>query len=77
MECDDMAGNVFEWTISLYRPYPYKDDDGQEKEGNGVRVNRGGGWDSIPRVVRCALRGDMCDTETYDDDLGFRIAAQK
>lgn len=72
--CDDMVGNVFEWTRSLYRAYPYDASDGREEiDAEGVRVNRGGGWDSTPRVARCALRGDMCEPETYDHNLGFRV----
>jgi len=72
--CDDMVGNVFEWTRSLYKPYPYDARDGREEmEAEGVRVNRGGGWDSTPRVARCALRGDMCDPDTFDHNLGFRV----
>ncbi|MFB6300757.1 MAG: formylglycine-generating enzyme family protein [Halobacteriales archaeon] len=39
----DMAGNVSEWTLSLYRPYPYDADDGREDPTvNGERVTRGG-----------------------------------
>jgi formylglycine-generating enzyme required for sulfatase activity len=72
--CEDMVGNVFEWTVSLYRPYPYDAQDGREDASTtGVRVNRGGGWDSTNRVTRCSLRGDMCEPETYDINLGFRL----
>ena len=39
----DMAGNLFEWTNSLYKPYPYNAADGREDStGNGSRVIRGG-----------------------------------
>jgi formylglycine-generating enzyme required for sulfatase activity len=76
--CDDMAGNVFEWTRSIYRSYPYVPSDGREaSDGSDVRVNRGGGWNSVRRVTRCAIRGDMCEPECYDEDLGFRVTVLK
>jgi formylglycine-generating enzyme required for sulfatase activity len=74
--CYDMIGNVFEWTRSVYRPYPYQPADGREEmSGDGVRVVRGGGWDSVQRVLRCSLRGDMCPPNCYDSNVGFRVVA--
>jgi formylglycine-generating enzyme required for sulfatase activity len=42
----DMSGNVWEWVSSIYRPYPYKVDDGRESNGNAnsARVLRGGSF---------------------------------
>jgi formylglycine-generating enzyme required for sulfatase activity len=72
--CEDMAGNVAEWTSSLYAPYPWPDEGGPlDVEAEGVRVTRGGGWDSTPRVVRSALRGDMSEPHTDGASLGFRV----
>ena len=55
--CVDMAGNVWEWTRSLYRDYPYRADDGREDvEADGLRVVRGGAFYLDARYVRCAVR---------------------
>ncbi len=80
----DMAGNVWEWTGSLWgtdwrKPtfgYPYVSGDGREDlaAGNDVlRVMRGGSWVSEQRFVRAAhrLRGNP---EYRYDYLGFRCA---
>jgi formylglycine-generating enzyme required for sulfatase activity len=74
--CEDMAGNVAEWTSSRYRFYPHSDVAGQpDAEPDEVRVTRGGGWIATPRVVRCALRGDMRQASYDDGSLGFRVVA--
>jgi formylglycine-generating enzyme required for sulfatase activity len=41
----DMAGSLAEWTSTLYRPYPYRADDGREDAVEpGERVTRGGDY---------------------------------
>ena len=70
--CADMAGNVWEWTGSLYRPYPYDVDDGREDPaGDGLRVLRGGSWYDVASLARCAYR-DWFTPDTRVYDTGFR-----
>jgi formylglycine-generating enzyme required for sulfatase activity len=53
----DMVGNVWEWTSSMHRPYPYEPNDGREDlEAEGNRVLRGGSWLSDQDLARCAVR---------------------
>jgi formylglycine-generating enzyme required for sulfatase activity len=70
----DMAGNVFEWCQSAYRPYPYDPDDGREDLGGGdevIRVLRGGSWYTDRKWARCAYRdGDI--PRHWLDIGGFR-----
>jgi formylglycine-generating enzyme required for sulfatase activity len=69
--CADMSRNVWEWTHSLYRPYPYNNKDGREDEKvTGDRVIRGGSC--YDNNVRCACRYTY-NYNNYFDAVGFRI----
>jgi formylglycine-generating enzyme required for sulfatase activity len=53
----DLAGNVREWTRSVYADYPYDPADGREDvDADGYRVLRGGSWGYDRRDARCAYR---------------------
>ncbi len=69
--CADMTGNVWEWTHSLMKGYPYNATDGRESEIDvGQHVTRGGSFSS-GHNARCASR----DGSTDDANLttGFRL----
>jgi eukaryotic-like serine/threonine-protein kinase len=70
----DMAGNVWEWNISLSRPYPYDPNDGREDlSASGMRALRGGSWDDFTINVRSTIRfrGGPAFRVAY---IGFRCA---
>lgn len=82
--CADMAGNVWEWTRSLWgldaaSPaflYPYSFDDEREDETAGesmMRVARGGSFDHDGKRARCAVRlaGFPSMAHAF---IGFRVA---
>lgn len=70
----DMAGNVWEWCHSLYRPYPYSAGDGREDPvAEGSRVLRGGSFLSNARGARSASRLHL-DPDLRYGHVGFRVA---
>jgi formylglycine-generating enzyme required for sulfatase activity len=70
----DMAGNVWEWTSSIFKPYPYIASDGREQiESTGDRVLRGGSWAHLYKVARVAYRNDSQLNYLYVGS-GFRVA---
>lgn len=70
----NMVGNVWEWTSSLYRPYPYNPVDGRERadtpEGDPRRVHRGGSVHYGADGLRATFRGSSNPSTT----TGFRCA---
>lgn len=71
----DMAGNVWEWTSSLYKGYPYHGDDGREDPvADGGRVVRGGSFGYDRDDVRCASRDDGFPDDRYVI-CGFRVVS--
>jgi formylglycine-generating enzyme required for sulfatase activity len=70
----ELAGNVYEWTTSLHRPYPYLADDGREAaDVEGLRAVRGGSWYTDRDTVRCAYR-DRYNPRGRVVHWGFRLA---
>jgi formylglycine-generating enzyme required for sulfatase activity len=70
----DMAGNVWEWISSLFKPYPYSAADGREDlSASGARALRGGAWSLNGTNVRSANRDG--NSPSYTEHLiGFRCA---
>ncbi len=69
----DVGGNVWEWTLSLYRDYPYRPEDGlNDLTATEPRVSRGGSWVKFQRLARCASRGRFPPDEWLYDQ-GFRV----
>jgi len=71
-----MAGNVWEWCSTLYKPYPYDPGDGRENpEAEGDRVLRGGAFYSGAWGVRCAFRDWFDPYDAFWFIYGFRVVA--
>lgn len=72
----DLHGNAAEWTLSEYRPYPYRDDDGRNATGSGGRrVVRGGSFYDPARRSRSAARLDYPAWQRIFN-VGFRVVGE-
>jgi formylglycine-generating enzyme required for sulfatase activity len=73
-----LSGNVWEWTSSEFKAYPYRSDDGRERDTGSstdvLRVLRGGSWDgSNSDYLRAGYRNWYSPDYGYYG-LGFRCA---
>ncbi|MCK6561171.1 SUMF1/EgtB/PvdO family nonheme iron enzyme [candidate division KSB1 bacterium] len=81
--CEEMAGNVWEWTRSLWGKdfmtpefkYPYDPADGRENinaPSEILRVLRGGAFSGPQGYVRCACR-NRTNPDHRNFNFGFRV----
>ena len=74
----DMHGNVCQLVADAWHDnYLGAPGDGSaltEASDQPWRVVRGGGWDAMPRILRCAHR-DWVHRATRFDNVGFRVAS--
>jgi eukaryotic-like serine/threonine-protein kinase len=77
----DMAGNAFEWTRSLMKPYPYSASDGREMNTqpglNEIMVLRGGDFFSDYGSVRSTWRPPNTSAQQSTDGTGFRCVIDR
>ena len=76
----DLAGNVWEWTRSAYRPYPYEPDDGREVPDDPSKeyfTLRGGGWVSLSIDLRASDRYYFTPDGLHYVGVGFRLARHR
>jgi len=71
----DMHGNVWEWTLSSYKSYPYNANDGRNETNNTEvrqRVVRGGSWYDRPFRATSSYRIPYRDYQKVFN-VGFRV----
>ncbi len=77
--CEELSGNVWEWTRSLYGDYPYPPEGPQRQAredlnapDDGTQVRRGGAFYVDAWYARCVDRFDGTHV-AHIDSLGFRV----
>jgi formylglycine-generating enzyme required for sulfatase activity len=68
--CEEMSGNVWEWTRSVWRG-SYSEKEASES-AQAFRVVRGGAFYHTSGLVRCACRDGYYPVNRYDG-IGFRV----
>lgn len=73
----DMAGNVSEWTSTLFRPYPYRRDGREDPTVRGERVTRGGAhvFFSPGELTTYQRSGFSREFDRGHRHIGFRCVA--
>jgi formylglycine-generating enzyme required for sulfatase activity len=72
----DMHGNAAEWTLTTYKPCPYRDDDGRnDATSDGRKVVRGGSFFDRPKRCRSAFRLDYPVWQQVFN-VGFRVISE-
>lgn len=73
----DMHGNVAEWTLSTYSPYPYRGEDGRDEPNlEGRKVVRGGSFRDRPKRCRSAFRLSYPPWQRVHN-VGFRVVCNE
>jgi formylglycine-generating enzyme required for sulfatase activity len=73
----DMHGNVWEWTRSDYKPYPYKADDGRnDLNHQDKKVARGGSWYDRPYRATSSYRLPYRPYQKVFN-VGFRVVIEE
>jgi hypothetical protein len=69
----DMGGNLWEWTASIFKIYPYNPSDGREEiKANGGRTTRNIGYENPSHLADATIRNHRLPTAPYKN-IGFRV----
>jgi formylglycine-generating enzyme required for sulfatase activity len=71
-DCEDMCGNVWEWTLSKAHSEQIDDANALDTRGDEARVFRGGSWHSSNNRARRSFRNSF-DPNYRDYFNGFRV----